>query len=424
MLGLEGMAVQAVSERDGELEYAVETTAAMAWCPVCGAVARLHDRRPTWVRDLPAGDRPVTLVWVKRVWRCGYRLCEQQTWTEAHPAIAPRSSWTERARAQACRRVGRDGHSVAAVAREFGVGWATVMAAVREHGARLFKRAQPGASASAIGVDETAFSRASAIRPTVFATGIVDLHRGRLIDIAEGRSRKVLADWLSAQPAEWAAGIEVAALDPFRGYGLALSVSLPNAVRVLDPFHVVRLGFAAVDDVRRRVQQHTYGHRGRRGDPLYGIRRVLRRGADTLTPTAWSRLLAGIEAGDERGQVAAAWVAAQELRAIYRCRERQQAAARLYAWTVMCIDSGVAELARLARTFTTWREEFLAYFTAGRISNGPTEAINLLIKKIKRVGHGFRNFDNYRLCLLLHCGITWHHQTPTPLRGRLPRLAA
>jgi hypothetical protein len=38
--------------------------------------------------------------------------------------------------------------------------------------------------------------------------------------------------------------------------------------------------------------------------------------------------------------------------------------------------------------------------------------------------HGFRNFNNYRLPLLLHCGITWHHQTPTPLRGRLPRLAA
>jgi transposase len=75
MLGLEGMAVLAVSEREGELEYAVETTAATGWCPVCGAIARLHDRRPTWVRDLPAGDRPVTLVWVKRIWRCVHRQC-------------------------------------------------------------------------------------------------------------------------------------------------------------------------------------------------------------------------------------------------------------------------------------------------------------------------------------------------------------
>ena len=154
----------------------------------------------------------------------------------------------------------------------------------------------------------------------MFVTGIVDLHRGKLIDIIPGRSRKVVADWLIDQPAEWTAGIEVAALDPFRGYGAALSAGLPNAMGVLDAFHVVRLGFAAVDDVRRRVQQQTCGHRGRRTDPLYGIRRVLRRGAENLSTPAWARLLAGIEAGDEHGQVAAAWVAAQELRAIYHCR--------------------------------------------------------------------------------------------------------
>jgi transposase len=157
MLGLEGMAVLAVSERDGELEYAVETTAATGWCPVCGAIARLHARRPTWVRDLPAGDRSVTLVWVKRIWRCMRRQCEQQTWTETHPAIAPRASWTERARKQACRRVGRDGRSVAAMAREFGVAWATVMAVVRDHGA-----AAAAGSARCTGhrdrVDETAFT--------------------------------------------------------------------------------------------------------------------------------------------------------------------------------------------------------------------------------------------------------------------------
>ena len=74
---------------------------------------------------------------------------------------------------------------------------------------------------------------------------------------------------------------------------------------------------------------------------------------------------------------------------------------------------GVPEIGRLARTITTWRTEFLAYFSTGRISNGPTEAVNLSIKKILRVAHGFRNFDNCRLRLLLHRGITWHHQTPT-----------
>jgi hypothetical protein len=65
----------------------------------------------------------------------------------------------------------------------------------------------------------------------------------------------------------------------------------------------------------------------------------------------------------------------------------------------------------------------LAYFDTDRISNGPTEAVNLLIKKIKRDGHGFRNFDS-RLRLLLHCGVEWHTPDATPIRGRLPRFIA
>jgi transposase len=74
----------------------------------------------------------VTLVWVKRVWRCVEPRCPVVTWSENSTAIRPRASLTERARVEACRRVGQDGHSVAQVAAEFGVSWATVMAAVVE----------------------------------------------------------------------------------------------------------------------------------------------------------------------------------------------------------------------------------------------------------------------------------------------------
>ncbi|MCA1835618.1 MAG: transposase family protein [Actinobacteria bacterium] len=82
MLGLSGFVVLAVSEVEGELEQAVETTADLVGCPDCGAVAELHDRRPTWVRDLPTGGRPVTLVWVKRVWCCRHAACAKRTWTQ------------------------------------------------------------------------------------------------------------------------------------------------------------------------------------------------------------------------------------------------------------------------------------------------------------------------------------------------------
>ena len=122
MLGMPGFVVLAVSDFGGELEQAIETTADLVRCPDCGAVAELHDRRPSWIRDLPAGGRPVMLVWVKRVWRCQHPRCPRRTWTETSPSIRPRASLTERARAEICRRLGEDGASVAAVAREFGIG--------------------------------------------------------------------------------------------------------------------------------------------------------------------------------------------------------------------------------------------------------------------------------------------------------------
>jgi transposase len=79
MLGLPGFVVLAVSDHDGEMEQAIETTADLVGCPECGVVAELHDRRPCWIRDMPAGGRPVTLVWVKRIWRCPHPQCAKRT---------------------------------------------------------------------------------------------------------------------------------------------------------------------------------------------------------------------------------------------------------------------------------------------------------------------------------------------------------
>jgi transposase len=324
----------------------------------------------------------------------------------------------------------RDGESVTAVAREFGVGWGTVMAAVRDHGEPLVDDPARLSGVRALGVDETAVTAATVTSPTEFVTGIVDLTRrrggvARLLDVVEGRSAEALRCWIVDRDATWRTAVTAASLDPYRGYAAALRTHLPGAVRVLDAFHVTRLGFAAVDQVRRRIQQELTGHRGRKHDPLYRTRRLLRRGYAHHSPRSWVRLLAGLDAGDTQDeQLAKTWIAAQELRLLFRCADRARAQAHLYAWLVHCADADVPELERLARTIDSWRGELPAYFDTGGVSNGPTEAINLLIKKVKRVGHGFRNFDNYRLRLLLHCGVEWNTPGATPIRGRLPRFIA
>jgi len=130
--------------------------------------------------DLPAGGRPVTLVWFKRVWRCAEEECGRRTWSERHQAIRPRAVLTERARAECARRVGEDATDVARVAVDLGVGWATVMRAVWEYGQRILDQQWLHTNVTVLGLDETAFLAATAVSTTQFVTGLVRRghHRG------------------------------------------------------------------------------------------------------------------------------------------------------------------------------------------------------------------------------------------------------
>lgn len=118
------------------------------------------------------------------------------------------------------------------------------------------------------------------------------------------------------------------------------------------------------------------------------------------------------------------WLAKESLRDFYAATGPAEAAGLFDDFLAECRSSRVPELHRLAKTMAKWRKEILAHHITGA-SNGPTEAVNLLIKKVQRVAHGFRNFDNYRLRLLLVCGnVKWQTQPTARIRGRAPRFAA
>ena len=160
-----GFVVVAHVLEDGEWWLLVETTADRVGCAACGVRAVGHGRRRVQVRDLPIAGRPVRLVWSKRLWRCPDGDCATGAWSEQHAQIRSRASLTGRARVEVCRRVGEDADSVAQVAREFGIGWHTAMAAVREHGEHLVDDPQRLGAPSALGLDETSFLRAGPKHP-------------------------------------------------------------------------------------------------------------------------------------------------------------------------------------------------------------------------------------------------------------------
>ncbi len=153
--------------------------------------------------------------------------------------------------------------------------------------------------------------------------------------------------------------------------------------------------------MRRRVQQDIHGHRGRKDDPLYRIRNILRAGAENLTDRQRARLAAAWAADERHVEVELAWRCAQQVRSAYH--QDSHAAGRQVAEKILesFTSCPIPEVARLGRTLKQWRTEFLGYFDTNGASNGGTEAINGLIELHRRVARGFRNRDNYRLRMLL-----------------------
>jgi transposase len=249
LLGLDGLEVVSAELVGGEWQLDVQTAATMVGCEGCGVRATPHGRRVVQVRDLPVGGRPVVLWWRKRIWRCRESACGVRTWTERVTGIAPRAVLTQRARAEACRRVGKDAHAVAAVAGDLGVGWATVMRAVVDHGRPLVEDPDRLDGVAALGLDETSFLKATRTAPTRYVTGLVDLECGRLLEVVADRTRAAVGGWLDARLRDWLAQVGTVALDPWRGYASALVAPLGHATVGVDHFHAIRLANLVVDQV-------------------------------------------------------------------------------------------------------------------------------------------------------------------------------
>jgi transposase len=234
LLGLDGLEVVAAELVGGEWQLVVQTTATMVGCAGCGMRATPHGRR--LVRGAGPADRRAAgrAVVAKRLWRCRERACQARTWTERITGIAPRAVPTQRARAEACRRVGKDAHAVAAVARDLGVGWATIMRAVADHGTPLVEDPTRLDGVAALGLDETSFLKATRLAPTRWVTGLVDLERGRLLDVVADRTSAAVDGWLGGRPVAWLARIGTVALDPWHGYASALVAPLGHVRVVVD----------------------------------------------------------------------------------------------------------------------------------------------------------------------------------------------
>ncbi|MBN9200306.1 MAG: transposase, partial [Microbacterium chocolatum] len=270
LLGLDGVHVEHVDRHDDLLVVTVSTLAGPTGCPACGVVVTGRGRRLRVLHDVPGMTR-VRVVWRQRVWRCSEAACSRKTFVEQVPSlVVPRGSITKRAVAWAIGQLRREHATIQGLARQLGTSWKTVWRAVEPELVKLAADESRFEKVTSLGVDEHVWHHVDPRRrgPKEL-TGMVDLTRdsqgktrARLLDLVPGRSGKAYATWLGERGDAFRKQVKVAALDPFAGYKTAIDDNLDDAVAVLDAFHVVKLGTAAVDEARRRVQQDTLGHRG------------------------------------------------------------------------------------------------------------------------------------------------------------------
>ena len=390
----------------GTRRIVVESTS-VPGCPSCGVVGeRRKDRRLQRLRDIPVAGA-VELLWRKRRFFCDEPACPRGSFTEATDEVPRRARSTMRLLASLVEAVVVSGRAASEAARAHGVSWWLAQKALDEAAATL-----PDVDAlrpRRLGIDEhryrsVRFWRKDESSPWVriepWMTTIVDLDTGRVLGVVDGRDSTGVGDWLFARPLQWRLGVEVVAIDPSAAFRKALRMWLPRTAVSVDAFHLVFLANQALTEARQRLTQELKGRRGRTADPVWANRRLLLRGAETLSERGRDRLETVFAVDDPTGALQGVWRVKEAGRGLIRTGSLAEARAARDRLKSLVEKAGQPEATRLWRTVTRWWEQIEVLIVTGA-TTAKVEANNTAIKNIKRTGRGFRNADNYRSRILL-----------------------
>ena len=278
--------------------------------------------------------RPVTVVWRKRRWVCPEPACPAGSFVEQDERIAaPRAMLTVRACRWAIEQIRREHASSTGSAGSWAPAWRTVWDSIRplleagrrgrvplrgrDHPGRRRARVAPRVDQADQAAGPEGADRDGRPDPHPTEEPRQDGREGPAAGPGPRPLRAGVRPGCATAARRSGPGSQVATLDPFHGYKNAIDDQLEDAVAVLDAFHVVKLATHVVDEVRRRVQQEIHGHRGRKNDPLYRIRNILRAGAEHLTDRQQARLAAAFAADERHVEVEVACQCAQQVRSAY-----------------------------------------------------------------------------------------------------------
>jgi transposase len=370
-----------------EHDYSVYATVnVLPTCPACGS-DRLHGfgRREQMVRDLPSHGKRVAIYVDTRRFKC--LACSQDrvaTFSEPLPDVDPKRAMTVRLVAWIGRQTVR--RTFASIAEEVGCVEGTVRLIfsdyVNEQEAR-FRFETP----TWMGIDEIHL-----IKPRCV---ISNIRSNTIVNMLPNRDKATVVNYLSHL--EGKREVQTVAMDMWAPYRDAVQAVMPQALVVVDKFHVVRMANAAVETVRKSLRE-SLTPKQRRG--LMHDRFVLLKRERDL---------------DDRGRLLLdGWTKNYpELGDAYRLKEQfygvyeglgtpEDAQRRYEAWEKSVTPAVHDAYADLIRAFRNWQPEILAYFDHP-VTNAYTESLNNLIRVMNRLGRGY-SFEALRAKILFSEG--------------------
>lgn len=398
LLGLSGMKVIhfAIEEEEQEqyLHLFCEHEHTVGICPCCQAIStELHEQKERCVRHLDMFGMKVWIHFPQRRFdceECGKPFTENLEWLD------PKRRQTNQFELHIYEQV-RNKMPRKQVAIEARLHEATVLDIFKRQAKRTMRPVNKQ-KVRILGVDEISVRKGH----KQYALVLSDIVHRRVIAVLPNRLKKTFEAWLDTLTDEERHAIRTVSMDMSNAYRGAVQNKLPRAKIVADRFHVMKQLNHRIDLIRRRIQRKA---RRDNDEAVY----------QTLKGNRWILLWNRSQLTPEQEAVLCAMLAiSQELRTVYLLKEEfrticdkintsQRAACFLRVWCYKARATGIYHLVSFVETLQRWWREFLNYFD-GRVTQGFVEGINRAIRGIINRAFGFRNFDNFRLQVLVECG--------------------
>ena len=383
--GVRGYEYIRTDYQGGQTIFTIHQPPETCRCSACGS-AQVHSRGRVErrFRTVPIGRRPTFVVLpIPRVecQTCG--LVRQVEISFADPRRSYTGSFERYALELGRRMTIRD------VALHLGVSWDTIKDIQKRDLSRRY--AKPKLKhLRHIAIDEIAVAKGHR-----YLTLVMDLQSGAVVFVGDGKGAKALQPfWKRLRGSR--AKIEAVAMDMSPAYREAVSTYLPKAKIVFDRFHVMKLFYEKLSNLRRALYREATDMLQKK--VLKGTRWLLLKAAENLDEKRDEKKTLD-EALSLNKSLAVAYYLKEDLRQFWEQPGKKFATLFLEGWIKRAEASGIKVLQGMAKTLAAHRSGLLAYYDE-MLTSGPMEGTNNKIKTMKRQAYGFRDKEFFKLKIL------------------------